>query len=126
MNATPNVLKTSKFIYLAIAIAVVGLVAARAGNAWADQHHHGSDAGGTASGVPVHGPGSSHNPIVYHPVHGPGSSHNPIVTKSGNTFAPGTVVRDHRNGKNCQYTVGDANSIQQYNLCENGYGGGHH
>jgi len=28
---------------------------------------------------PVHGPGSSHNPIVFHPVHGPGSSHNPIV-----------------------------------------------
>jgi hypothetical protein len=35
----------------------------------------------------VHGPGSSHNPIVYHPKHGPGSSHNPII-------AP--VVRDHR------------------------------
>jgi hypothetical protein len=28
---------------------------------------------------PVHGAGSSHNPIVYHPVHGQGSSHNPIV-----------------------------------------------
>ncbi len=28
---------------------------------------------------PLHGPGSSHNPIVRHPVHGPGSSHNPIV-----------------------------------------------
>jgi len=28
---------------------------------------------------PVHGPGSSHNPIIFHPVHGPGSSHNPIV-----------------------------------------------
>jgi hypothetical protein len=28
---------------------------------------------------PVHGPGSSHNPIVYHPVHGQGSTHNPIV-----------------------------------------------
>jgi hypothetical protein len=29
---------------------------------------------------PVHGPGSSHNPIVWHPpLHGPGSSHNPIV-----------------------------------------------
>ncbi len=28
---------------------------------------------------PLHGPGSSHDPIVYRPVHGPGSSHNPIV-----------------------------------------------
>jgi hypothetical protein len=27
----------------------------------------------------VHGPGSSHNPIVRYPVHGPGSSHDPIV-----------------------------------------------
>lgn len=57
------------------------------------------------AGEPVHGPGSSHNPIVYHPVHGPGSSHNPIVV-STSKYPPGTVVRDHRNGKNCQYTVG--------------------
>ena len=79
--------------------------------------------GGSNSGVPVHGPGSSHNPIVYHPVHGPGSSHNPIVTKSGGNALPvGTVVRDHRNGKNCQYTVGDAASILRYNICE-GHGG---
>ena len=29
---------------------------------------------------PVHGPGSSHNPIIRHaPLHGAGSSHNPIV-----------------------------------------------
>lgn len=49
-------------------------------------HHHGSGPFGTG---PVHGPGSSHNPIVYHPKHGPGSSHNPII-------APVTVVRDHR------------------------------
>ena len=29
---------------------------------------------------PVHGAGSSHNPIVRHgPLHGAGSSHNPIV-----------------------------------------------
>jgi hypothetical protein len=35
---------------------------------------------GSAYAGNVHGPGSSHNPIVYHqPVHGPGSSHNPIV-----------------------------------------------
>jgi len=32
-----------------------------------------------AGGQPVHGTGSSHDPIVFHPVHGPGSSHNPIV-----------------------------------------------
>ena len=49
-----------------------------------------ANAGSHGVGGPVHGPGSSHNPIVYHPVHGPGSSHNPIVSSSG------TVVRDHR------------------------------
>jgi hypothetical protein len=43
----------------------------------------------TAGNPPLHGPGSTHNPIIYHPVHGPGSSHNPII-------APMTVVRDHR------------------------------
>jgi hypothetical protein len=77
-------------------------------------------------GVPVHGPGSSHNPIVHHPVHGPGSSHNPIVV-STSKYPPGTVVRDHRNGKNCEYTVGDPASIRAYNICEygGGRGGGH-
>lgn len=50
-----------------------------------EHHHHPTMAGNP----PLHGPGSSHDPIVHHPVHGPGSSHNPIVT-------PVTVVRDHR------------------------------
>jgi len=57
-------------------------------------------------------------------VHGPGSSHNPIVA-STSKYAPGTVVRDHRNGKNCEYTVGDPASVRAYNKCEYGYGGGH-
>jgi len=73
---------------------------------------------------PVHGPGSSHNPIVYHPVHGPGSSHNPIVV-STSKYPPGTVVTDHRNGKTCEYTVGDSASVRAYNKCEYGYGGHH-
>ena len=85
------------------------------------------DQGGTTSNVPVHGPGSSHNPIVYHPLHGPGSSHNPIVSKSGGNALPvGTVVRDHRNGKNCEYTVGDCRSMRAYRACEGlPYGGGY-
>jgi hypothetical protein len=78
---------------------------------------------GSAFAEPLHGPGSSHNPIVHRPVHGPGSSHNPIVV-STSKYPPGTVVRDHRNGKNCQYTVGDCRSIQIYNKCEYGYSGG--
>ena len=39
---------------------------------------------GFPSHPPLHGPGSSHNPIIKHPpVHGPGSSHNPIVAPRG-------------------------------------------
>jgi hypothetical protein len=39
---------------------------------------------GFPSHPPLHGPGSSHNPIVKRPpVHGPGSSHNPIVAPRG-------------------------------------------
>lgn len=66
---------------------------------------------------PVHGPGSSHNPIVYHPVHGPGSSHNPIIMPPSK-YPPGTVVQDHRNGRDCQYTVGNYASYQAYHYCE--------
>ena len=101
-------MKMSKLTRLAGASAVVVLVAANVGIAWA------GDQGGTTSNVPVHGPGSSHNPIVYHPLHGPGSSHNPIVTKSGGNALPvGTVVRDHRNGKNCEYTVVHSRFVPQ-------------
>jgi hypothetical protein len=38
---------------------------------------------------PLHGPGSSHNPIIYHPVHGPGSSHNPIIVGCPNRYGGG-------------------------------------
>ena len=41
---------------------------------------------------PLHGPGSSHNPIVvtHGPLHGPGSSHNPIVVTHGPLHGPGS------------------------------------
>lgn len=54
----------------------------------ADASDHGSKA---QIQTALHGPGSSHNPTVYHPLHGPGSSHNPIVRSPGKS-----VVRDHR------------------------------
>jgi hypothetical protein len=84
---------------------------------------------GSAFAEPVHGPGSSHNPIVYHPVHGQGSSHNPIVVKPGRggsrcgtqtSYPCGTVIHDHRNGKNCSYIAGNYSSYRQYLKCENG------
>lgn len=84
---------------------------------------------GLALAEPLHGSGSSHNPIVYHPVHGQGSSHNPIVVKPGRggsrcgtptSYPCGTVIHDHRNGKNCSYIAGSYSSYQQYLKCENG------
>lgn len=78
-----------KSIHLAVAAsAALGLAllnspaSARGGGGGGSSHS------GTSG--PLHGPGSSHNPIVYHPVHGPGSTHNPIL-------ATKPVVRDHRN-----------------------------
>lgn len=79
--------------------------------------HHKTTAG---SRPPLHGAGSSHNPIVYHPVHGPGSSHNPVIaSKPANGVAPGTVVRDHRNGKDCSYVVG-AGGVISSSTCPRG------
>ena len=109
-------LKTSLFV-AAVAASVLWLATIPAAFA----HHHHDDGGGGPSGAdPVHGAGSSHNPIIYHPVHGPGSSHNPIVvSKPGNGMAPGTVVRDHRNGKNCWYVVG-AGGVISDSTCPHG------
>lgn len=60
------------------------------GNYWRHHHHHhGTGPGGLGK---VHGPGSSHNPIIApatvvrdHRLH----SHSPVIP-------PGSVVRDHR------------------------------
>lgn len=49
-------------------------------------HHTGTGPGGLGT---VHGPGSSHNPIVYHPGHGP-------VVRDHRRPVPAPVVRDHR------------------------------
>ena len=61
------------------------------GSGGGGNHSHGDNGSQSGTEQPNHGPGSSHNPIIYHPVHGPGSSHNPIV-------AAKPVVRDHRGG----------------------------
>jgi hypothetical protein len=85
-------------------------------------HHHHHHPTMTSDGPPLHGPGSSHNPIVYHPVHGPGSSHNPVVvSKPAGGVAPGTVVRDHRNGKNCWYVVGVGGAISDSTCPRSGH-----
>jgi len=79
------------------------------------------------SSPPVHGPGSSHNPVVYHPVFGPGSSHDPVVktgSKQKSCIGRGTVVHDHRNGKDCSYVAGNSRSYSRYLQCEGTHSGG--
>lgn len=69
---------------LALLVATGGATFAHAG--W---HHGGGNTGPFGTG-PVHGPGSSHDPIVHHPLlPGPASNLKPIAI-------PGPVVRDHR------------------------------
>ena len=57
---------------LVVAISA-GLFLLATGNIALARHHH------HHHHKPVHGTGTSHDPIVRHPVHGTGSSHNPIV-----------------------------------------------
>jgi hypothetical protein len=89
----------------------------------------------------VHGPGSSHHPIVYHPpkLRKPVAVSGPAKTNSSSGFPPGTHVRDHRGNRKrmectqvghsgtkechavsvvCQYTVGDQASYKRYEDCE--------
>ncbi len=122
--------KSSRWVSFVAASAVAILLAANSGSALAGHHGNSdtnSNGGSTTSKPPLHGPGSSHNPIVYHPVHGPGSSHNPIVktgSSTKNCMARGTVVRDHRNGKDCSYVAGDSRSYNRYLRCEGIHHGG--
>jgi hypothetical protein len=110
---------SSKFVTIVAAFTAAILPALSSEIAFAAGHTDTNKS--TESSPPLHGPGSSHNPIVYHPVHGPGSSHNPIVRHCP---PRGTVVHDHRNGKDCSYIAGDRQSYTQYRRCEGLRGGG--
>jgi hypothetical protein len=85
-------METIGIAFVAVMITLATLGTAYAGHGGGGGHASGSQGSSANSTIPVHGQGSSHNPIVYHPVHGPGSSHNPIVSSGGSS----TVVRDHR------------------------------
>jgi hypothetical protein len=110
-------IKSSKLVTNVAASTVAILLGFSPGTAFAS----GQRDYGNATPPPMHGPGSSHNPIVYHPVHGPGSSHNPIVRHCP---PRGTVVHDHRNGRDCSYVAGDSQSYNQYRRCEGLHYGG--
>jgi hypothetical protein len=78
-----------------IVIAVLTAIGVCAGSAWAKVQKPGTGGSNKNSGVhhPVHGPGSTHNPIVRHPpLHGAGSSHNPIVVPR-DCNVPNTLCR---------------------------------
>ena len=80
----------TKPLALALAVMLCGL-----GTADAKVQKPGQNGGVKNPGIhgPVHGPGSSHNPIVRHPpLHGAGSSHNPIVV-APNCNDPNTLCR---------------------------------
>ncbi len=82
-----------------MSFAVIGTAAARGGGGGSGGGQH---AGTSSQMSSVHGPGSSHNPIVYHPIHGPGSSHNPIV----NTAVNGVVVSNGHGSGGVTITTG--------------------
>jgi len=72
-------MRTRTFAPLSTILAL-GIVIAAGNAAFALGGPSGYGGRGGAPRPPLHGPGSSHNPIVKHPpLHGPGSSHNPIV-----------------------------------------------
>jgi hypothetical protein len=84
---------TTKITFSAAAIALT-LIAMCAGVAHAGVTKPGSGSNKVLPFPgPLHGPGSSHNPIIAHPpLHGPGSSHNPIVVPP-NCDNPNTLCR---------------------------------
>ena len=78
-----------------LAIAAATLIAT--GNANAKDPVHGTGSSHDPIIVhPVHGPGSSHDPIIVQPVHGPGSSHDPIICRPG--ARPGSLDCRHLGG----------------------------
>lgn len=106
------------------AAAAVAILLGAAGGALAG--HHQDNGKSNTNSVPLHGPNSTHNPIVRHPPHQPGTIHDPIV-KTGSKrhcVARGTVVHDHRNGRECSYVAGDSRSYNQYLQCEGIHHGG--
>jgi hypothetical protein len=116
-------------LFIVSALAIMLATASSAAPAGHNRHDNCSGNCGSAKPPPpLHGPGSTHNPIVRHPLHGPGTSHNPIVKSGGTTrhcIQRGTVVHDHRDGKDCSYTAGNSRSYNRYLQCEGIHHGGH-
>jgi hypothetical protein len=75
-----------------LAVAAAAVIATSA--AYAKDPVHGTGSSHNPIIVhPVHGPGSSHDPIIVHPVHGAGSSHDPIICRPG--ARPGSLDCRH-------------------------------
>jgi hypothetical protein len=124
-------IKSYQLASLCAVSSIAILLAAASSAASAGHNRHDNCNGNCGSATPrppLHGAGSSDKPIVRPPLHGPGTSHNPIV-KSGGTkrhcIQRGTVVHDHRNGKDCSYTAGNSRSYSRYLQCEGIHHGGH-
>lgn len=102
-----------KCFLFGIALANAVFFAAATGDALAAQHQGGHGPGGLG---PVHGPGSSHNPIVFHP-----RRIRPPIVKPGPAKAPpfyicpgcadpnrppGTPITEDSGGKHCTFLNG--------------------
>jgi hypothetical protein len=122
MTASPR-LRLKHFL---VGTAVAGIIGLGAGTALA--HHHkgqGDDSGQTQGTVPQHGSPpltgttTSTPTTIKKPTAPVGSAKlPPTKCNPPNCYPAGTVVTDHRNGKTCSYTAGDAKSYCGYLECE--------
>jgi hypothetical protein len=71
---------------------------AKGGNSAHHQNTDAQDHHTSQKAVGVHYKSHHHKKKVADPVHGEGSSHNPIVTPTGTPPTGTTIVRDHRGG----------------------------
>jgi hypothetical protein len=86
-----------------IAASVIAVLLGINSAALAGQRNSGMAGGRLMSGPLLHGISMNHQPTAGQPLHGPGTSHNPIVKTSGTVsggrqrrcIARGTVVHDH-------------------------------
>jgi hypothetical protein len=86
-----------------------------------DQHSAANRTIRSAPSKPVlHAPG-----VTRYPKHGPSRT---VGVKTGggkrNCIKRGTVVHDHRGGKDCSYVAGDSHSYSRYLRCEGSTHGG--
>jgi hypothetical protein len=94
MSIANDFLRPARIVAVAAA-AVFLMVSANGAFARGGGHNGGGYGDNIGGGQDLHGPGTSHNPIVVGAaggdVHGPGTSHNPIIVGGRDMHGPGTA-----------------------------------